>query len=201
MQPSVCISKSVKWDFPFLAYDYTKIYDRNDTPNNRDERQLDLLGFPIGFGLGTFIGSIIFPPTTTTTTTTTTRAPVAAAAPAPATARPPPTRPEVITQVRPQNKRPVATAPANHSYSITAIIHLARLSIFKTVYDKVCFLFLNFENQVKIKNFFCIFFSRQNNLLQESLKASLVVEFLAFKLLKSLAGKKLRSINTRGYVH
>ena len=78
---------------------------------------MDLLGFPIGFGLGTFIGSIIFPPTTTTTTTTTTRAPsAAAAAPTPAPARPPPTRPEVVTQVRrPQNQRPVATVPANRS--------------------------------------------------------------------------------------
>ena len=75
---------------------------------------MDLLGFPIGFGLGTFIGSIIFPPTTTTTTTTTTRAPAAAAA-APAPARPPVTRPEIVTQVRPQNQRPVATAPANRS--------------------------------------------------------------------------------------
>ena len=45
--------------------------------NSRQERQLfELFGFGSGFGVGTILGSLLFPATTTTTTTTTTAAPI-----------------------------------------------------------------------------------------------------------------------------
>ncbi len=63
-----------------LKYPYQKV------SLDRDDRQLDLLGFPLGFGVGTFIGNLLFTTstTTTTTTTTTTAAPSAGPASAPA---------------------------------------------------------------------------------------------------------------------
>ena len=40
--------------------------------DEKNGRQLDLLGFGAGFGVGTILGSLLFPVTTTTTTTTST---------------------------------------------------------------------------------------------------------------------------------
>ena len=61
--------------------------------DEKNGRQLDLLGFGAGFGVGTILGSLLFPVTTTTTTTRASGGLVANPA---TTARPgsPPVRPD-----------------------------------------------------------------------------------------------------------
>ena len=95
--------------------------------DEKNGRQLDLLGFGAGFGVGTILGSLLFPVTTTTTTTTsttTTRASGGLVANPATTARPgsPPVRPDQSQASTVFTSQPDCGISGNNIFSVKKLV-------------------------------------------------------------------------------
>ena len=122
--------------------------------DEKNGRQLDLLGFGAGFGVGTILGSLLFPVTTTTTTTTTTattttRASGGLVANPATTARPgsPPVRPDQSQASTVFTSQPDCGISGNNIFSVKKPV-LCFLSLFRAA------VIITFT-----KKYYCCFFS------------------------------------------
>ena len=120
--------------------------------DEKNGRQLDLLGFGAGFGVGTILGSLLFPVTTTTTTTTTatttTRASGGLVANPATTARPgsPPVRPDQSQASTVFTSQPDCGISGNNIFSVKKFV-LCFLSLFRAA------IIITFT-----KKYYCCFF-------------------------------------------